>query len=400
MAQSLDRGGVAAVSSIENVGTKSAPRYRARWRTPDGESRSKTFTRKADAERHLTKMENDKLTGVYVDPRAGKVTFRAFAEQWRQMQVHRSGTAKSVEQQLRLHVYPHIGHRPIGAIRTGEVQAMVRRLVAASSAGGAEMAASTVEVIYGRVAAVFRAAVRDRVIALSPCVDVTVPAPPPSSMLQVLTSQQVVAIADEVPEYYRALVIAGAGLGLRPGELFGLALDRVDFLRRSVRVDQQLARLAGGGVGLEPPKTAASYRTVPLPQTVAGALAAHLARWSPHPTLGVIFTTSKGSAVQERVWRQVWATARERAGAPEWATPHDLRHHYASLLIRSGASVKVVQSRLGHASAKTTLDIYGHLFPDEEDRTRAAIDDAFSGVDADSVSDLCHEGTETARLPR
>jgi integrase len=53
-------------------------------------------------------------------------------------------------------------------------------------------------------------------------------------------------------------------------------------------------------------------------------------------------------------------------------------HYYASLLIRSGASVKVVQARLGHASAKTTLDVYGHLWPDDEDRTRRAVDDAFT----------------------
>jgi integrase len=64
-----------------------------------------------------------------------------------------------------------------------------------------------------------------------------------------------------------------------------------------------------------------------------------------------------------------------RAGPPDWVTPHDLRHFYASTLIRSGESVKVIQSRLGHASAKTTLDVYGHLFPDEQDRTRSAIDD-------------------------
>jgi integrase len=66
--------------------------------------------------------------------------------------------------------------------------------------------------------------------------------------------------------------------------------------------------------------------------------------------------------------------AKPKPEVAEWATPHDLRHYFASALIRSGASVKVVQARLGHASAKTTLDVYGHLFPDEEDRTRAAID--------------------------
>jgi hypothetical protein len=53
---------------------------------------------------------------------------------------------------------------------------------------------------------------------------------------------------------------------------------------------------------------------------------------------------------------------------------------YASLLIRSVASVKVVQSRLGRASATTTLDTYGHLFPDEEDRTRAAVDAEFQNL--------------------
>ena len=53
---------------------------------------------------------------------------------------------------------------------------------------------------------------------------------------------------------------------------------------------------------------------------------------------------------------------------------HDLRHFYASLLIRHGESVKVVQARLGHASASETLDTYSHLSPDNEERTRGAVD--------------------------
>jgi integrase len=45
--------------------------------------------------------------------------------------------------------------------------------------------------------------------------------------------------------------------------------------------------------------------------------------------------------------------------------PYDLRHTCASLLIREGASIKAVQKHLGHATAAITLDVYGHLFPDE-----------------------------------
>jgi integrase len=73
-------------------------------------------------------------------------------------------------------------------------------------------------------------------------------------------------------------------------------------------------------------------------------------------------------------------------GGRRWPTFHDLRHYYASLLIRHNESVKVVQARLGHASAAETLDTYSHLWPDSEDRTRIAVDEVLgAGSAADSV---------------
>jgi integrase len=352
-------------------------RWQAAWRDPQTHKEvTRTFAKRVEAENHLISVEHSKLSGAYVDPAAGKVTFGEFAEQWRAVQVHRHGTQVSVEQHLRLHVYPVIGKRTLASIRPGDIQALVHRL-------GQQLAPSTVHIVYGRVVGVFKAAVRDRLISSSPSVGVRLPAAAAPSVLEVLDADQVTAVAAAVPDHYRALVMAGAGLGLRPGELFGLAVDRLDFLRHTVRVDQQVARMPGGGVGLTLLKTPASYRSVPLPDVVAEEVAAHLARWPAHPDLGVIFTTSHGGLVQQHPWADVWATACRRAGLPKWATPHDLRHFYASMLIRSGASVKVVQARLGHSSAKTTLDTYGHLFPDEEDRTRAFVDAALRPSAAD-----------------
>jgi integrase len=74
--------------------------------------------------------------------------------------------------------------------------------------------------------------------------------------------------------------------------------------------------------------------------------------------------------VIERALRAVRA---EVAGLPEGFTFHDLRHFLASLLIASGADIKTVQARLRHSSARTTLDTYGHLWPDADESTRAAI---------------------------
>ena len=61
------------------------------------------------------------------------------------------------------------------------------------------------------------------------------------------------------------------------------------------------------------------------------------------------------------------------AGPPEGFRFHDLRHYLASLLIGSGLDVKVVQARLRHASASTTLNCYGHLWPDSDESARAAV---------------------------
>ncbi len=87
---------------------------------------------------------------------------------------------------------------------------------------------------------------------------------------------------------------------------------------------------------------------------------------------GLVFTARDKGPVRKTTFNSGPSkTARSKAGADN-ATFHWLRHYYASLLIRYGESVKTVQARLGHATAAETLDTYGHLWPDSDDRTRQA----------------------------
>ena len=71
---------------------------------------------------------------------------------------------------------------------------------------------------------------------------------------------------------------------------------------------------------------------------------------------------------------------------------HALRHFYASALISGGASVKVVQMRLGHGSAVVTLDTYGHLWPDDDHLTRAAMDAALGTLEYKLSAEAVAEG--------
>jgi integrase len=328
-------------------------------------------------------VESDKLRGAYIDTNAGKVSFGECARQWAAVQHHRPMTAELVDRHLSLYILPTLGDRPVGAVRPSEVQALVKQL-------SDRLAPSSVRVVYARVAAVFAAAVRDRRIASSPCVGITLPKghKPP---VEPLPTEAVHALTQAMPPRYRALVTLAAGTGLRQGECFGLDVGHVDFLRRQIRVEQQLVTVSGKPPYLGPPKTDASIRTVPLPSVVGETLAAHIAA-NPPGEWGLVFTTVKGAPMHRGGdWAHAWRRAVRTAGLPAGIRFHDLRHYYASLLIHAGESVKVVQARLGHANASETLDTYSHLWPDSEDRTRQAIDSALNA----GVPPVCPENEAT-----
>ncbi len=353
--------------------------YLARYRDERGQEHGRTFRTIKEAESWLAENHVAKDRGEWIDPTHGKVTFRLFAEQWREMQVHRPSTAEQVESNFRNHVYPAIGGKPMGSIRPSHIQALVKSL-------SVKLAASTTEAVYRHVSSVFKAAVRDRVIRRSPCEGIRLPKAEKDSKVIPLELKQVELIADTMAERWRAAVWVGAGTGLRQGEVFGLTVDRVDFLRRTLTVDRQLLTLSKKPPMFAPPKTKASFRTIPMPDTVGFVIAEHLRNF-PAGKGGLIFTTAKGEPVRRQRVGDAWRKAAKEAGIPEGTGFHATRHFCASALIHSGTSVKVVQARLGHASAIETLDTYGHLWPDSEDETRAAIDALFGTLNERSVVD-------------
>ncbi|HEY6595932.1 MAG TPA: hypothetical protein VI011_17795 [Asanoa sp.] len=213
-------------------------RYRVRWRDPEGKERAKHFTRKVDAERFRSTVDADIIRGAYVDPAAGRETFRSYAEQWRTSQPHRPNTAARTLSQLSKHAYPVLGHRPIAAVRASEVQAMV-------TGWSATLAPGSIRTAFATVRAIFTAAVRDRVLVVDPCVGIKMPEVHRERIVP-LSVEQIDALAAEMPPAYRALVIVAAGTGLRQGELFGVRTGDVNFLRRQITVARQVQP---GGVG-------------------------------------------------------------------------------------------------------------------------------------------------------
>jgi integrase len=177
----------------------------------------------------------------------------------------------------------------------------------------------------------------------------------------VATTEQVWALHDAVAEHLRPAILLGAFVGLRTAEAVGLRVQDVDFTRGVVRPTVQ-----GAGEELT---TETSKTPLPIPQELALELWAAVAPW------GGDYVVTDGLGRQRSTWaieRAVRSARSKIEGLPEGFRFHHLRHYLASLLIGSGLDVKVVQHRLRHGSA-TTLDTYGHLWPDSDESAQAAV---------------------------
>jgi len=341
-------------------------RWQVKYRVDGRERDGGSFDNREVAKRRLVELESQVNRGEWVDPNNPTTVteqVRAYAAQ----RAHRPRTAARIESMIRNHVEP----TPLGSHRLVSVRPSVAQAWVSDRAN--HMAPGTLRILVSLVSGAFRAAVADRLVAANPFDGVTLPKVKRERIVP-LTVEQVAALADEIGDRYRAMVLVQAGCGLRIGELLALRVQDVDFLRRELRVEHQIDRLTRERVA---PKTDRSRRTVPLPEVAATALAEHLRRFPPTEE-GLIFHTQAGRPIAHDWYgNKIFVPAARRVGLPEGTTTHDLRHHYASLLLAAGQSVVAVAEHLGHENATLVLTTYGHLMPGADDLARRAVDDAW-----------------------
>ncbi|KOG30143.1 tyrosine-type recombinase/integrase [Streptomyces resistomycificus] len=373
-------------------------RYRARYIGPDGTEKSKSFRdrEKRLAEQWLTHIEADMSRGQYVDPRNAQTTFRQYAERWVQTHTGEINSREAAERRLRLHAYPHIGTRPLGSFKPEHIRAWISALEVTVPAE------SHRRIIVGTVSAALSAAVEDGLLSKNPCQARTVKLPKPGKpRVHPWTASQVFGVRAALPHRYQAAVDAGAGCGLRQGEIFGLSVEELDFEGGWLAVGHQLKRIRGKYVFALP--KGGKVRDVPLPKAVATALRDHSEAFAPvDVTLPwrtpdgppvrkrLLFSGPEGNHVRvsnfnEHHWKASLAaagiipareTGKRYASAPEHGM-HALRHFYASVLLDAGENIRALSSYLGHSDPGFTLRTYTHLMPSSEGRTRKAVDSLY-----------------------
>lgn len=340
---------------MASISKRPEGRWRARYRDANGKEHARHFDRKVDAQRWVDEVTAAIVTGSYIDPKTARTTVETWCDTWLEgYRTRRPSSVRQAEVHLK-QVTAAFGTMALSPVRPSHVKAWTAKLKADGAAD------SYVYALHARLGQVLGDAVHDGILARSPVSRRTSPGAG-KQRPYVATTEQVWALHDAVPDHLRAAVLLGAFVGLRTAEVVALRVEDVDFMRGVVTPVVQWP-----DVEL---KTETSKTAIPIPRDLALELSAAVAAY---PGVGRVVTDGRGGQAGPWLLDRAVRGARGTAKLPADFRFHDLRHYLASLLIASGADVKVVQARLRHASATTTLNTYAHLWPDSDESTRAAV---------------------------
>lgn len=214
----------------------------------DGRMARRRFSTKKQALDALAQARVDTASGSAVLPAQSKVTVSAYGERWMKTLQVRPSTRAGYDNHLRVHIGPLLGSRPLSSLRRSDIAAFVAALVDRG------LAPTTVRSIYNVLAMVLRSAVYDRLLAVSPCYRIKVPASTRST-LQVFTPEQVHQLLEAAWDCDRAVLATAVGTGLRQGDTLGL---------RAGPREPAPARARGRGAGAHPADRPAVHQ--PRPQ--------------------------------------------------------------------------------------------------------------------------------------
>jgi integrase len=283
------------------------------------------------------------------------------------------GTVSSYRDQIRLHVLPHLGPKPLQKLGPLDLDKLYAHLLVAGRKNGpGGLSNRTVRYIHTIVGSALKDAVAKGLVIRN----VAKLASPPSvkstrpEEVETWTHQELALFLGATADHDLATLFRTAAMtGLRRGELLGLRWSDLDLTRNLLRVKQQVVAIDGRST-IASVKTNASRRTVTLDERTVAILRSHRARQArdrlaigSRHDLDLVFTNIDGRWIEPQFVSARFEVAVAAIDGLKRIRWHDLRHTHATLLLASGTDPKTVSARLGHTSVAFTLDRYTHVLP-------------------------------------
>ncbi|KRA37874.1 MULTISPECIES: tyrosine-type recombinase/integrase [unclassified Nocardioides] len=349
-------------------------RFLAQYRDPEGRIRSAgTHSSRRAAERAGNREEQRVLTGSWHDRTLGAVSFQQYVERdWLPSKHIEATTRAAYISNLDKHFFPFFGTKAMYQVTPSLVQDWVTKAAADGLSG------RSISKYHTMLHSIFKRAVRDKLIVTNPCEHTELPKVI-TKKTRTLTPDEFESLIKAVPDEHRLMVETAIETGMRWGELIALKPRHVDFLRRTVTVQDTIVEVSkkhsptGERYVSKPYPKDNEPRTFAVRQDWLDAVAEHIELRN----IGrddLLFTTRAGTPISRNTFRtRVWLPAVKASGVGFAVRIHDLRHAHASWLLAGGSDLKSVMDRLGHAQIQTTQK-YLHALKEADQHNLDALD--------------------------
>jgi len=342
--------------------------YYAVYRVDGKQKWEKAGSTRKTAEKLLANRLNAINTGTFQELKS--IRFKEFAKLWLNDYARinvKVSTYSSYESIFRLHLVPQLGNRWLHTITAGDIQNLVARKISRSG-----LSPKSVINMLVPLKEMYKHAIIWGYVQRDPAQYVKRPRVQEEEMDSLFPDEVQLFLKHVAPKHY-VLFLTAVLTGMRRGELIALKWSDIDWNSSQVIVRRALYR--GKFVT---PKSKYSCRRIVMTPMLRFALEQHRI-FSKRSELDLVFCNEEGLPLDpDNLVKRHFFPALDRAGLRRIRF-HDLRHTYASLLISMGENVKFIQHQLGHSSAKTTLDRYGHLMPGTPNETGVRLDQAVFG---------------------
>lgn len=328
------------------------------------ERKYKTVTcTKKQAEAELRNMINTLASGNIATPSTIKLT--AWMGTWlnRYLPNIEQTTRDDYASKIDLYIKPVLGHLPLSIIKNNDIQIWVNNLIKSGKSP------KTIRNIYNILRPALEKAVVLGMLPRNPCVGTELPKLQKyqAQVYNVAMIQQALATADDLSTYM--MILLGASVGLRRGEMAALQWSDVDLINNTISITQNRVHTKNGVIQ-KSPKTQAGNRTITIGQNIASALRDAKDIYDDavlnipgFKDLGYVLFKENGEPFHPDSLTQKWERFIAKYHLPHIRL-HDLRHSNATAMIAAGINAKVVQHRLGHANVSVTLNTYTHVLPE------------------------------------
>lgn len=329
---------------------------------------------KREVAEELTRLQNQKLTGMLVDD--VKLTVAEYLDRWLSDSV-KGATRPSTYQSYKSHVEKYI--KPaVGTIKLTKLMPLhVAGLYSAMEADG--KSARLRQMVHATIHRALKVAMKWGLVPRNVSDAVDRPQTRKIEIQPLTTDQARALLTTAAGDRLEALYVLAIGAGMRCGEMLGLQWADIDLKAGLLSVRRTLLEL-NGNLSFGEPKSASGKRSIRLPEVVVAALWAHKARMMQegHGANPLVFVTGNGTPYRRGdIRRFSWLPLLKRAGLPTIRF-HDLRHTSATLLLGAGIHPKIVQERLGHSTILLTMNTYSHVLPSMQDDAALKLESAMA----------------------